>query len=159
MATLYWLRSPEHIDMFTQGYVGVAADMSKRLRSHKHKFKDLWDKIIVEKLVISTQKYCFELEKQLRPQRNIGWNKAVGGYRNNAMPNKQNPNYGKLGQQAPNFQGWYITPLGRFERPQDAAELHNCHSTAIIRRCRGRKVNGKFLSPHVGYAFEQKDVG
>jgi hypothetical protein len=157
MATLYWLRLPEHIDMFAQGYVGVATDMAKRLRSHKHKFKDLWQQIIVQPLVISTQNYCFALEEKLRPMRNIGWNKSIGGKSNNVMLAEQNPNYGKFGEEAPNFIGWYITPLGKFSRPEDAAKLHLCDKTTIIRRCRGREVNGKFLSPRQGYAFEQKD--
>jgi hypothetical protein len=157
MATLYWLRLPEHSNMFNEGYVGVAEDMAKRLRSHKHKFKDLWHKIIVQPLVISTQNYCFELEEKLRPIRNIGWNKSIGGYRNNGMTAEQNPNYGKFGEEASHFVGWYITPLGKFSRPDDAAKLHLCNRTTIIRRCCGRYVNGKFLSPKQGYAFEQKD--
>jgi hypothetical protein len=156
MSTLYWLRLPEHTDMFTEGYIGVAADMKNRLRSHKHRLKNIWDKIIVQQLVVSTKEYCFELEKQLRPSRKIGWNKSCGGYRNNQMNGVENPNFGKLGQDASNFVGWYITPLGKFDRPEDAAKVYGCYKTTIIRRCRGREVNGKFLSPHLGYAFEQK---
>jgi hypothetical protein len=159
MATLYWLRLPEHTDVFTQGYIGVSSDMTKRLRSHKHKFKKLWAKIIAQPLVISTKEYCFNLEQKLRPTRNIGWNKSIGGFRNNAMIGKENPNFGKFGDQAPHFIGWYITPLGKFSRPEDAAKLHNCALTTIDRRCKGRYVNGKFLAPKEGYAFEQKAVG
>ena len=157
MATLYWLRLPEHTDMFTQGYVGVAKDMAKRLRSHKHRFKDFWQQIIVEPLVISTQNYCFDLEEKLRPMRNIGWNKSIGGKSNNVMLAEQNPNYGKFGEQAPNFKGLWTTPLGTFETLKDAAKLHGVDTMTIQRRCIGRYANGKFYAPKQGYAFEQKD--
>jgi hypothetical protein len=156
MSTLYWLRLAEHTDVFTQGYVGVAQDLQKRLRSHKHRFKSIWDSVIATPLVVASDDYCFDLEKKLRPVRRIGWNKSPGGYRNNAMHGKANPNFGKIGEDAPNFIGWYITPLGRFARPKDAAKMHGCFSTTIIRRCRGRISNGKKLPPMSGYAFEQK---
>ena len=159
MAILYWLHLPEHNDMFTQGYVGVASDFVKRMRCHKHRFKSIWDKIIAQPLVISTKETCFDLEAKLRPSRNIGWNKSCGGYSNNRMPGSDNPNFGKFGVEAPNFVGWYITPLGKFDRPEDAAKAHNCFKTTIIRRCKGREVNGKFLPPQKGYAFEQKVAG
>jgi hypothetical protein len=159
MAVLYWLRLPEHTDMFSQGYVGVTSHIEKRLRSHKHRFKSIWDKVVVEQLLVSTENYCFFIEQKLRPSRLIGWNKSIGGNKNNVMLGKDNPNTGKLGEEAPNFIGWYITPLGRFDRPEDAGKAHGCFKTTIIRRCRGREVNGKFLSPKKGYAFEQKVAG
>ena len=159
MAVLYWLHLPDEVDVFTQGYVGVASDIARRLKQHKHCFKNIWHKVVVNQLVVSTQSYCFDLEKKLRPKRNIGWNKAIGGYKNNAMIGKENPNFGKFGEQAPNFVGWYITPLGKFSRPEDAAKLHNCALSTIDRRCKGRYANGKFLAPHQGYAFEQKVAG
>lgn len=159
MAVLYWLHLPNEIDVFTQGYVGVASDMVKRLRSHKHRFKDIWDKVIVKELVVSNSTYCFELEEKLRPKRNIGWNKSVGGNNNNVMIGEENPNFGKFGEKAPHFIGWYITPLGKFSRPEDAAKLHNCALSTIARRCKGRYVNNRFLMPRKGYAFEQKVAG
>jgi len=159
MAVLYWLHLPDEVDVFTQGYVGVASDMTKRLRCHKHRFKNIWDKVVVKQLVVSTLSYCFDLEEKLRPKRNIGWNKSAGGLSNNVMVGKENPNFGKFGEQAPHFIGWYITPLGKFSRPEDAAKLHNCDLTTISRRCKGRYVNGKFLAPHQGYAFQQKVAG
>lgn len=159
MAVLYWLRLPEHTDMFSEGYIGVAQNINNRIKSHKHRLKELWDKIVVQQLVVSTSDYCFDLEKQLRPARNIGWNKSPGGRGNNVMTGKNNPNFGKFGENAPNFIGWYITPLGRFSRPEDAAKVHDCALTTIDRRCKGRYVNNKFLAPHEGYAFEQKVAG
>jgi hypothetical protein len=159
MAVLYWLHLPDEVDVFTQGYVGVASDIAKRLRSHKHRFKQIWDKIVVSQLVVSSLDYCFDLEKKLRPKRRIGWNIAAGGYRNNIMRGTDNPNFGKIGEDAPHFIGWYITPLGKFSRPEDAAKLHNCNLTTIARRCKGRFANGHFLAPQQGYAFVQKAAG
>jgi hypothetical protein len=159
MAFVYWLHYAEESDFLTQGYIGACSDLKNRLRSHKHRLKDIWDKVIVTKLVESTIDYCFELEQKLRPERKIGWNTSAGGYRNNVMHGEDNPNFGKVGEQAPHFVGWYITPLGEFARPEDAAKIHGCNLSTIVRRCRGRNVNGKFLPAKTGYAFKQKDVG
>lgn len=156
MTVLYWLHLPEHSDIRFEGYIGVTDDLTKRLRSHKHRFKALWHKIIVKPLIMGTTKYCFDLEKILRPSRKIGWNQAAGGNKNNAMYQQENPNFGKLGEFAPNFIGWYVTPLGKFARPEDAAKLHQCNVSTIRRRCQGRWANNKQLPPQQGYAFEQK---
>lgn len=159
MAILYWLRLREHNDMFSQGYIGVSCNLHRRIISHKHRFKAIWNDIVVQQLVMSTPEYCYDLEKKLRPKRNIGWNKSIGGLKNNVMLGEENPNFGSFGEDAPNFIGWYITPLGKFSRPEDAAIVHNCAKTTIARRCRGRFANGKFLPPKDGYAFEQKVAG
>lgn len=159
MAVLYWIHHKDETDFLTQGYVGVASNFARRLASHKHRFKSLWNWLIVKQLLISTKEYCFEIEEKLRPSRNIGWNKSAGGYRNNVMFGSDNPNKGKFGEKASNFIGWYITPLGKFDRPEDAAKVHGCALTTIARRCKGRTVNGKFLPPQEGYAFVQKVAG
>lgn len=156
MPTVYWLKLPEHTDFMTEGYIGVASDMQKRLRSHKHRFKNIWHNIEVKWLFVSTHEYCFDMENKLRPNRHIGWNVAAGGRRNNVMCGAENPNFGKKGEKAPHFIGWYITPLGRFDNPFDAATAHNCEASAIRYRCQGRKIKNKFLPPRQGYAFEQK---
>lgn len=156
MAILYWLHRQDESNMFDDGYIGVTEKLAARMRSHKHRFKAIWDQLKLTILVIGSPKYLFELEKKLRPRRNIGLNVAEGGYRNNVMIGKENPNWGKKGELAPNFQGWYITPLGRFESPEEAAKIHGVNKTTIGRRCKGRIVNGVKLQPHAGYAFERK---
>ncbi len=156
MATLYWIRSEQDSDFFTQGYIGVTTDLAKRLRSHKHKFKDIWESLKLQILVIGEKDYLFELEKKLRPHKNIGLNLARGGYKNNQMIGLENPNWGKSGKESPNFQGWYITPLGKFESPKEAAKVHKVHKTTIFRRCRGRIINGIKHQPVDGYVFERE---
>jgi hypothetical protein len=73
--------------------------------------------------------------------------------------NIEHPELRKFGEKAPNFKGWYITPLGKFDRPEDAAKAHGCDKTTISRRCKGRFANGKNLMPQAGYAFKQKVAG
>lgn len=156
MAILYWLHHQDDLDVFKSGYVGVTDKFAARMRSHKHKFKKIWDELKITILVIGSTKYLYDLEKKLRPKRNIGLNVAQGGYKNNIMFGEDNPNWEKKGELAPNFQGWYITPLGKFESPEEAAKVHGVNKTTIHRRCRGRVVKGVKLQPFAGYAFEQK---
>ena len=156
MAVLYWVRLHDHTDIFTQGYVGVTPNFAKRMREHKIKFKELWDKIVMETIIVAESAYCYSIEKKLRPLKNIGWNKAIGGFRNNTMNGKENPNYGKFGEQAPHFIGWYITPKGKFARAEDAAKEYNCNISTIQRRCCGRTIGNRKLPPQNGYAFMQK---
>lgn len=156
MATLYWLHRQDELNMFESGYIGVTENLAARMRSHKHKFKKIWEQLKLTVLVIGSSEYLFDLEKQLRPQKGIGLNLARGGFKNNQMIGEENPNWGKKGRLAPHFQGWYITPLGRFESPEEAAKSHGVDKTTIYRRCRGRIVNGVKLQPHAGYAFERK---
>jgi hypothetical protein len=156
MAVLYWVRLSEHSDIFTEGYVGVTPNFAKRMREHRHRFKAIWDKIVMQTIVVADLAYCYDIEKKLRPNRNIGWNKARGGKNNNSMFGEENPNFNKLGEQAPNFIGWYITPKGVFSRAEDAAKEHGCNTSTIQRRCCGRTIGKRKLPPQNGYAFKQK---
>lgn len=142
--------------MFSDGYIGVASDIKKRLQNHKNKFKSIWNEIVVEILLIGDKNYCFDLENKLRSKKNIGWNLSRGGYKNNSMFGNENPNFNKKGIKSPNFIGWYLTPFGEFDRAEDAAKIYGCTTSAMQRKCRGRYVNGKFLKPQTGFAFKQK---
>ena len=79
---VYWIRTENHTDPYTEGYIGVSAHPALRLKDHmknnKHFFEDPTSgmEILHE---FNTQKECFEIEKKYRPSRNIGWNKAKGG--------------------------------------------------------------------------------
>jgi hypothetical protein len=91
---LYWIRLPEHTDITTQGYIGITGQtVTKRFNQHrnsarrskarkKSEFKQALingTELIVETLVISDYAYIKNLERLLRPESNIGWNKAFGG--------------------------------------------------------------------------------
>lgn len=93
MACLYWIRKPEHTDIFSEGYVGVTKHTAEeRYREHLVKakgsqkntkvaraIKKYGSVLIVETIVISDIDYVIDLENKLRPQKNIGWNIHVGG--------------------------------------------------------------------------------
>jgi hypothetical protein len=86
---VYWIRHKDHADIFSQGYVGISNDFETRLRNHKSKPTNIhmknvlnkygWENLIKEKVLISTQEYCIDVEKQLRPVDFIGWNQTFGG--------------------------------------------------------------------------------
>lgn len=95
MAEVYWIRLPEHTDMFSEGYIGITKNTAKsRFRGHvaaskkeeSEHFKisraiNKYGKnnLIIETLVICDIEYASEIENKLRPTTNIGWNIAAGG--------------------------------------------------------------------------------
>ena len=153
---LYWLHLPEHTDLFTQGYVGVTANPQRRFSSHKFNFSDIAKELVMDIICIADKIYCYSIENKLRPFRNLGWNKSVGGYRNNIMIGAENPNFQKYGEKSPNFKGLWVTPLGKFATADEAASAHGLQQSAIIRKCKGRYANNKFYPPKSGWAFEPK---
>lgn len=89
MAQVYWLHLPEHD--FSEGYIGVSEDAEKRFQKHKNwgiitsniHVKNAFDKHgnKVKMVVIfeGERERCLELEKELRPHKNMGWNIEAGG--------------------------------------------------------------------------------
>lgn len=78
--TLYWIHTSEHTDPYSQGYVGITKrGIEKRFQEHK-KHKNLSDDYIIEELYSSSNKQKIsDLEKEYRPDFNIGMNKNIGG--------------------------------------------------------------------------------
>lgn len=91
MSFVYWIRKPDHNDMFSEGYIGITKrSVFTRYREHKsnatHKHTYLYnainkygDSLIVETLIECDLDYAYWLEEKLRPDTNIGWNKLPGG--------------------------------------------------------------------------------
>lgn len=80
MDKVYWIRNQECTDIKTHGYVGVSQDPAQRFKSHLKKNQripktGIWLEIVFE----GTRDECFAKEEELRPIKNIGWNRAVGG--------------------------------------------------------------------------------
>lgn len=79
MDQVYWIRNTECTDIKIHGYVGVSQNPKRRLREHLKNNsripKDVWIEIIFE----GTREDCFLKEEELRPVKNVGWNRAVGG--------------------------------------------------------------------------------
>ena len=84
---LYWIHLQEHVDIFTEGYIGVTKRPKRRFYEHSlhpdspilesayKKYKD----IVSTVLMIGPKDYCYEMEEKLRPTDHIGWNIAQGG--------------------------------------------------------------------------------
>lgn len=93
-AAVYWLHLPEHSDPLTEGYIGVSKNPVSRMATHirrasenRHHNHNLI-KIIKEKgktsiikdiILYGQETFCYEVENDLRPNPNIGWNIAEGG--------------------------------------------------------------------------------
>lgn len=95
---VYWIHLPTHLDVSTQGYVGIASNFEKRMFAHKStsnksKYplyqairKYGWDNLIKEIIIVGDSEYCKYIEKKLRPNKRIGWNLSEGG---NLPPNSK----------------------------------------------------------------------
>ncbi len=87
--SVYWLRLPEHTDMFTEGYVGVSSKSKLRWNQHLVRKENAhlknaiqkygWANIVKQVILISNRDYCLGIEKKLRPTSSVGWNIAAGG--------------------------------------------------------------------------------
>lgn len=95
MAELYWIRTREMTDIFSQGYVGISTVSAKsRWASHKASSKleekkhlPIYramnkygvDNLVMEVIVVGPDDYIIDLEKKIRPESGTGWNCAIGG--------------------------------------------------------------------------------
>lgn len=75
---IYWIHSDQETDIETQGYVGITKNLTRRLKEHRRKHNFL-DNRIVDVFLYGDKLYCKQIEKSLRPKRNIGLNIAEGG--------------------------------------------------------------------------------
>lgn len=87
---VYWYRLPEHSNPYSEGYIGITNDTSRRCKEHMRNSKAshfthaiakygkdaLVFTVLHEDLV---KEEANELEYQYRPTINIGWNMAEGG--------------------------------------------------------------------------------
>lgn len=89
MTCVYWIRRPEHVDIFTQGYVGITENIDNRMWRHKRYKTNVhlsnavkkygWDVLVKDVVLIASTEYCLDIETKLRPTKEIGWNIAIGG--------------------------------------------------------------------------------
>jgi len=75
---IYWIHSDQEINIETQGYVGITKNLPRRLKEHRRKHNFL-DNRTVDVFLYGDILYCKQIEKSLRPKRNIGLNIAEGG--------------------------------------------------------------------------------
>lgn len=90
MTYVYWLHLLEHVDILSQGYIGVSKRPKRRLYEHKtasenvhlqRAFEKYNEKVKITVLLEASDQYCYEIEKKLRPKDHIGWNIQLGGDR------------------------------------------------------------------------------
>jgi hypothetical protein len=87
--SVYWIRHPDHTDMFTQGYIGISKETERRWLYHRRYGKNThlknainkygWDNLVKEIILISDKAYCLMIEAKLRAEDKIGWNIVKGG--------------------------------------------------------------------------------
>ena len=87
--SLYWIHRKDHTDIFSQGYVGVSKNTEARFNTHskyssnphlKAAIKKYgWNNLAKQIVLISEEKYCYDLEFKLRSSPGIGWNIVPGG--------------------------------------------------------------------------------
>lgn len=87
MYIVYWIRREHHVDINTQGYVGITScGLPQRLYEHRytntivskaiHKYDDIVTEVVHERL---TKEQAAAIEFSLRPKERIGWNICPGG--------------------------------------------------------------------------------
>jgi predicted GIY-YIG superfamily endonuclease len=73
--TLYWIKLPEHTDIFSQGYVGITKQLlSKRFKEHKCGKSSIVSNAIAKypecqivPILVGSREYCLNIEFKLRP--------------------------------------------------------------------------------------------
>jgi hypothetical protein len=75
---VYWIFNESCIRPEDSGYVGVTKNPNIRFKTHLRN-KRIPDNSQQKILFEGSREDCFLLEKNLRPQKNIGWNNATGG--------------------------------------------------------------------------------
>lgn len=86
---VYWIRHPDHTDIFRQGYIGVSDKPEERWAYHKKRQENNhlrnainmygWDVLLKETVLIGDKDYCLYIESKLRPEDKTGWNIVKGG--------------------------------------------------------------------------------
>ncbi len=85
-AVVYWLKYDDHLDPYSEGYIGVSSNFEKRKSTHmsgstgNHIYNRIQNGatfVIIHEC--DSLESALELENSYRPNDNIGWNIARGG--------------------------------------------------------------------------------
>jgi len=75
---VYWIHDSEDTDIYSQGYVGITNNVVRRKKEHSRKMGFLECRVM-DVFLCGEKDFCKQIEKDLRPKKNIGLNKAAGG--------------------------------------------------------------------------------
>jgi hypothetical protein len=78
MTALYWVYNQTCDTTLESGYVGITEDPERRLY-HLRSSGTVPRDAVMRVLLHSSRAACLRMEKRLRPHRNVGRNKQVGG--------------------------------------------------------------------------------
>ncbi len=85
---VYWIHRSCHTNILVEGYIGVTDNLSNRLKYHINKNQnqhlkrafDKYDDFTISIITLNwSRSYCDYIEYLLRPEKNIGYNIAIGG--------------------------------------------------------------------------------
>jgi hypothetical protein len=76
---VYWLRDETCIDPQVHGYVGVTLKRQFKRRMRDHRYRRFKCRFYTTILFEGERSECFHIETILRPEKGIGWNRAIGG--------------------------------------------------------------------------------
>ena len=73
---VYWLFDEQCVCLWRHGYVGITQHWKRRLSAHRRQLQQQFE---YQVLFRGSKAECQQRELQLRPSRDIGWNKYPGG--------------------------------------------------------------------------------
>lgn len=84
---VYWIHYKEHLDPYTEGYIGITNNLERRIDEHKSKHsksRHVKNRIGAGAIFsvihqVDTIQEAASLEEKYRPTENIGWNICKGG--------------------------------------------------------------------------------
>jgi len=101
------------------GYIGVTKNLRRRL--YQHRANGLFGEgVKIRILKVGPESECLRLERLLRPNPGMGWNKAEGGW---------NKCVGSIGKETRIRKGERRSPVTEFKKGQEA---HNAGSTLYL---------------------------
>lgn len=155
-----------------EGYIGISNNPERRWKAHLkadsrvgraiRKYKDA----VMTVIKVTTEERALEIEEQLRPEENLGWNLAQGGGMPPTFYGEDNPmrdpeiakklGEGRLGEKHHNFKGAILATSESGEtfvlRGKREIKDHGFNMSHVY-QC----VNGR-AKTHKGYTFKRKEV-
>lgn len=141
---------------YQKGYIGVSGNVEQRIRAHKTpsgtrgrvftEAKAKFSDIIYYIIFSGSEKDCYDLEKELRPGINIGWNMFAGGKEKAKGYNTtwcKEAKESVSGENSHLRKGTYHTPEGKFTTCVAVANHYGISKSTVQYRCKSCKAIGR----------------